>query len=179
MSQKVAVRDADLHPNGTRTVTVTGDQPSMPSSRRVHALALRYVSLTSLYPPICRGMPGRQHRPLSEERFLHKYTSMTVGIASVGLRRGQCMYVLYRRQSAVQNARNHAVGLAYAFKLYDDIRVVAMSLVHLIGRCSLPVGVSHILPSFAGIAKVLPLFLSFCVSVSRHREGRPDTSSVR
>lgn len=61
----------------------------------------------------------------------------------------------------------------------DDIRVVARSLVHLIGRCSLPVGASHILPSFAGIAEVLPLFLSFCVSVSRHREGRPDTSSVR
>ena len=50
---------------------------------------------------------------------------------------------------------------------------------HLVGRWSPPVGHPHIFPAFAGIAEVLPLFLSFCVSVSRHREGRPDTSSVR
>jgi len=36
---------------------------------------------------------------------------------------------------------------------------------------------SHKFPSFAGIAEDLPPFLSFCVSVSRHRGGHPGTSS--
>jgi hypothetical protein len=53
----------------------------------------------------------------------------------------------------------------------------AMSPVCPIGRWYPPAGLSHTFPSFAEIAKVLPLFLSFCVSVSRHREERPDTSS--
>jgi hypothetical protein len=52
-----------------------------------------------------------------------------------------------------------------------------MGPVRLIGGWFRSVGLFHIFPSFAGIAKVLPLFLSFCVSVSRHLEGLPGTLS--
>jgi len=38
-----------------------------------------------------------------------------------------------------------------------------------------PVGRSRIFLSFAGIAKSLHLFLSSCVSASRHPEERPGT----
>ncbi len=44
---------------------------------------------------------------------------------SVGLRREQCILYIYR-QNAVENARNHAVGLAHA--LCDDIPVVLRAL---------------------------------------------------
>jgi hypothetical protein len=141
----------------------------MPSSRRAHVLELCY----------CKS---------SQRSSFHRYRGrMPRGVRTVHVHvhrnntgrneHGVAERTVYTLYLSVENARNHAVGSAYA--LCDDIPVgsCATSPACLIGRWSPPVALPHIFPSFAGIAKSRPLFLSFCVSVSRHLEGPPDTLS--
>ena len=75
----------------------------------------------------------------------------------------------------VENACDRAVSLAHAPRFPNIMTPVCLNPG--LEQYFPPVGRSHIILSFAGIAKTLPLFLSFCVSASRHPEERPGTLS--